>query len=150
MMLTVLLWNLQDCHRYESSIYARVLVLRALELRFGPVGGPSVRQNGQVLSLFAPLPGLWDFGRILIDHQVDIKDFIKRSPSFVAEGVCFIVTGRNEWSTTRETLDRDYFHWSRRRWLISKCQCPSRQAILIPFLNPSNLTVFFQQRSLAP
>lgn len=50
MMLTVLLWNLQDCHRYESSIYARlVLVLRALELRFGPVGGPSVRQKSDLL-----------------------------------------------------------------------------------------------------
>jgi hypothetical protein len=81
---------------------------------------------GQVLSLFAPLPGLWSFWQILTDYQVKIKGFIKRSPSFVAEGVCFIATGRNAWSTTQETPDRDYFHWSRRRWFVSECH-PSRQ-----------------------
>jgi hypothetical protein len=82
---------------------------------------------GQVLSLFSPLPGLWSFWKILINYQVDIKVFIKRSPSFVAEGVCFIATGRHTWSTIQETLDRDYFHWSRRRWFISEYRNRSQQ-----------------------
>ena len=87
---------------------------------------------GQVLSLFTPLPGLWSFGKILIDHQADIRNFIKHSPSFVSRGLSFIITGRNEWSTPEEIVDRDYFHWSRLRLLVSECRRLYRQIFLFP------------------
>lgn len=80
---------------------------------------------GQVLSLFVPLPAFWSFCEILRDssHQVELKMHLRSIPSYIGQGISFTLTGRSEWSTT-EIVERDYFHWSRRTWIISEYRTP--------------------------
>ena len=80
---------------------------------------------GSVCSVFAVIPGLWSFGKILLKHRIDIKNFIKNSPSFFSQGMCFLLTGRKKWASIWEIEDRDYFHWGRRRWLASEYLSPN-------------------------
>ena len=116
---TMLVWLLFCIHWSWALGISKALVFDRSQISYG-----------QVLSLFAPLPGLWSVLKILFDHRANIKDFIVNIPAFVCQGVCFIVTGRNEWFTTPEILDHDYLHWPRRRWLFSGYPCPSYQVAL--------------------
>jgi hypothetical protein len=81
---------------------------------------------GQLLSMFGVLPPIWSFGKILLDHQAEIKNSIRNTPAFVSDGVRFIFTGRYKWPSPQEAREAndelDYFKWSRRRWLISGCR----------------------------
>jgi len=85
---------------------------------------------GQFLSLSAPIPGLYSVFKLLQQNWSKVwKSFLK-IPAFVSEGLYFIVTGEHEWTVRQTELERDYFHWSKRRWGISKCIAPS--GLLIP------------------
>ena len=77
---------------------------------------------GEFLSLSAPIPGLYSVFKLLQQNRRQVwKSFLK-IPAFVTEGLYFLATGRTERQTE---LERDYFHWSKRRWGISKCVAPS-------------------------
>ena len=78
-----------------------------------------LRSYGQVLSLFVPIPALWSFGKILRDHRVTILRSLKATPMSLREGVCFTFTGRKKWDTP--PVERDYFKWSRLKWVIGEC-----------------------------
>ena len=74
------------------------------------------------LSLSAPIPGLYSVFKLLQQNRRQVwKSFLK-IPAFVTEGLYFLATGRTEQQTE---LERDYFHWQKRRWGISKCVAPS-------------------------
>lgn len=76
---------------------------------------------GQVLSIFVPIPALWSFCGLLRDCRAEMKKRLTSIPSYIRQGICFTFTGRNDWSAA-EIPDRDYFYWSRRRWIISEYQ----------------------------
>ena len=61
---------------------------------------------------------MWKFDKIVKGHWSDILDFLKRLPGSISQGVCFIVTGREEWKSDRSaaTFKGGYFEWSGRRW----------------------------------
>ena len=74
------------------------------------------------LSLSAPIPGLYSVFKLLQQNRRQVwKSFLK-IPAFVTEGLYFLATGRTERQMEPE---HDYFHWSKRRWGISKCVAPS-------------------------
>ncbi|KAJ3525873.1 hypothetical protein NMY22_g10395 [Coprinellus aureogranulatus] len=81
---------------------------------------------GQVLSVFVPVPALFSFFSMTFEHRRSILTFLTNLPSYIGEGARFIFTGRKEWSArddgTRE-WERDYFHWSRKRWIFTLITC---------------------------
>lgn len=79
-----------------------------------------LQSYGQVLSIFVPVPALWSFGKILRSHKTTIIEGAKAIPSYIRQGICFTFTGRNEWPTVEKPPERDYFHWSRLRWVIGE------------------------------
>ncbi len=80
---------------------------------------------GQVLSLFAPIPALYSFLKIFRHNWRKVGRFFFKIPVFVSKGLSFVITGKQEWTKPHTELKRDYFHWPRWQWVISKYVTPS-------------------------
>lgn len=77
---------------------------------------------GQIFSLASPVPALYSFYKILRQHWrwIPPGEILSIMLSSISKELCFIVTGRQAWTSRQGELNRHYFHWSRRRWVASR------------------------------
>jgi len=77
---------------------------------------------GQLMSTFSIIPVFISF----IDNAQrrcswrKVKEFFPSRCSAISKGICFIITGKKDWTDRHPELDRSYLSWPKHIWVVSE------------------------------